>query len=197
MAAGADSLAANSWLQHLSIAQGASVIRSGGVVAYPTEAVWGLGCDPFSEDALRHILDLKRREMGMGVILVAANIAQLQPYLVGIKPSQFKTLQDSWPGPITWLIPNNGYAPDWITGGRDTLAVRVTDHPFVQALCLQSGSPIVSTSANPHKMPPARTRLKVRCYFSDRVDYVTAGEVGGRNKPSEIRHLISGQIQRA
>ncbi len=183
----------NPWRQHLSIAQGASVIRAGGVVAYPTEGVWGLGCDPFSENALSRILTLKRRKMGMGVILVAANLAQLQPYLSGLNTSQIQTLNISWPGPVTWLIPNNGYAPAWISGGRETLAVRVTDHPLVQALCLQAGGPIVSTSANPHKMPAAKTGLKVRCYFSDQVDYITAGKIGGRSKPSEIHNLVTGE----
>ncbi|MFL0798711.1 MAG: threonylcarbamoyl-AMP synthase [Cellvibrionaceae bacterium] len=188
-----DTVTGNPWLQHLSIVQAASVIRAGGLVAYPTEGVWGLGCDPFSEDALQRVLKLKRRKMGMGVILVAANLQQLQPYLAGLKPSQIQVLKDSWPGPVTWLIPNNGYAPEWITGGRETLAVRVTDHPLVQALCVRADSPIVSTSANPHKIPSAKTALKVRCYFGDQVDYVTAGKTGGRTKPSAIFDLISGK----
>ncbi|HNI38217.1 MAG TPA: Sua5/YciO/YrdC/YwlC family protein, partial [Pseudomonadales bacterium] len=92
-------------------------MRSGGVIAYPTEAVWGLGCDPHHEEAVTQLLALKQRNWRKGVILIAADVAQLAPYLRGLPEEKLAVLHASWPGPNTWLVPNNGAAPAWITGG--------------------------------------------------------------------------------
>lgn len=143
----------------------ANLLCDGAVLAYPTEAVWGLGCDPFNEGAVHKLLALKRRRVGMGLILVAGHKRQLSPFLSGLTSEQHRELDASWPGPNTWLIPNNGTAPPWITGGRATLAVRVTDHPITVALCEQFGGALVSTSANPHGLPAAKSALQVRRYF--------------------------------
>ena len=178
------------------IRRAARIINNGGVVAYPTEAVWGLGCDPFDQSAVQRILALKRREAGMGLILVASRIEQLEPFLNSLTPQQISTLEASWPGPNTWLVPDNGVAPGWITGGRPTLALRVSAHPLVCALCDAAGGPIVSTSANPHGFQPARTALKVHCYFGGRVDDVLPGVVGKTANPSCIRELATGHIIR-
>ncbi|HNE27004.1 MAG TPA: Sua5/YciO/YrdC/YwlC family protein, partial [Pseudomonadales bacterium] len=134
-----------------------SVLHSGGVIAYPTEAVWGLGCDPHNEEAVTQLLALKQRNWRKGVILIAADVAQLAPYLRGLPEEKLAVLHASWPGPNTWLVPNNGAAPAWITGGRSTLAVRVTAHPLAAALCKQFGGALVSTSANRAGKKPART----------------------------------------
>ena len=179
------------------IQRAAAIIQGGGIVAYPTEAVWGLGCDPFNEQATNRILALKRRQRSMGLILIAATINQLQPFLKNINPEQRQQLLESWPGPNTWLIPDNGLAPDWITGGRNTLAMRVTDHPLASALCQAVGGPIVSTSANPHGLLPARSALKVRNYFGRALDDVLPGRVGIAVNPSTIRDLLSGHVIRA
>ncbi|TQV70691.1 tRNA threonylcarbamoyladenosine biosynthesis protein RimN [Exilibacterium tricleocarpae] len=184
------------WSRHPRILRTAVVLRSGGVVAYPTEAVWGLGCAPAQEAAVRRLLALKQRSPDKGLILVAADIGQLEPYLEGLSTGQRQTLADTWPGPVTWLVPANGRAGSWITGQFDTLAVRVTNHPLVQGLCRAFDGPLVSTSANPQGRPPARTALAVRRYFGQQLDYITPGQVGGRANPSEIRHLVSGQIAR-
>ncbi len=173
------------------------MLRRGGVVLYPTEAVWGLGCDPFNEHAVDHILTIKRRQRGMGLILVAASMPQFEPFLAGIDSDQHRQLAQSWPGPNTWLVPNNGFAPEWITGGKPTLALRVTAHPLVVALCSAFRGPIVSTSANPHGLPPAKTALKARCYFQGEVDDVLPGQVGDSQRPSVIRNLSTGELVRA
>lgn len=171
-------------------------MHAAGVVAYPTEAVWGLGCDPWSEPAVAKILRLKRRSVGKGVILIAHSMEQFAPFLSGLDQSAHDRLKASWPGPATWLVPNNGVAPDWISGGRSTLALRVTNHPLASALCKVFGGPIVSTSANPQGLPAATTALKVRSYFGSQLESVTPGRVGEQAKPSEIRHLLTGEIIR-
>ncbi|MEH6617868.1 MAG: Sua5/YciO/YrdC/YwlC family protein [Porticoccus sp.] len=181
---------------HQHIAQAAAVLNSGGVVAYPTEAVWGLGCDPFCATAVERILAMKHRGRGMGLILIAASIHQFQPFLEGLLPKYRDQLDASWPGVQTWLVPNNHVAPPWVTGGRDTLALRVTDHPVAAALCHKFGGPLVSTSANPHGLPPAKSVLKVKLYFRDKLDYLVPGLLGKSNKPTPIKHLITGETIR-
>jgi L-threonylcarbamoyladenylate synthase len=179
---------------HLSRAVRA--LHDGGVIAYPTEAVWGLGCDPFNDVAALRLLALKQRDWRKGMILVAADIAQLTPFLYGLEAQHLQTLKASWPGPNTWLLPNNGAAPDWVTGGRETLAVRVSNHPTVAALCNAFGGPVVSTSANPAGKPPARSALSVRRYFDTQLDDILPGKLGGQRNPTRIRFLLSGEVAR-
>ena len=183
-------------LTSLTITQAAGVLNNNGVIAYPTEAVWGLGCDPFSATAVSRILAMKRRKPSMGLILIAADIKQLSPFLSGLSQSQLEQLKAHWPGPQTWLVPNNLVAPPWVTGERDTLAVRVTDHPVAAALCRTFGGPLVSTSANPHGFFPAKSLLKVNLYFRKQLDYVVPGLLGKSEKPTPIKNLITGETIR-
>ena len=166
-------------------------LRAGGVIAYPTEGVWGLGCDPNDAAAVLRLLMLKQRDMAKGLLLVAADIEQLAPYLIGLSPSQQQRLRDSWPAPLTWLVPNNGAAPDWICGDHPGVALRVSAHPLVAALCRAFGGPLVSTSANPSGRPAALTALRVRHYFGDDLDFIVHGELGGQRGPTPIRDLIT------
>lgn len=179
------------------IRKAAESLRKGGVVAYPTEAVWGLGCDPDNAHTLQRLLDLKKRDPDKGLILIAADIAMFAPYLQGLEPDLLTLLQNSWPGPITWLIPNNKRASNWVSGGRNTLALRVTAHPTAAALSRAFGGPLVSTSANPQGLPPAKSLMKVKAYFGDKLDAYTSGRTGQANKPTEIRDLISNAVIRA
>ncbi len=174
----------------------ADTIAQGGVVAYPTEAVWGLGCNPFDEQAVMRILQLKNRPAEKGVILIAANIRQFEPFIDHLDDLQRQKLKNTWPGPITWLVPNNGLAPSWITGNFTSVALRVTGHPVAAGLCRAFGGPIVSTSCNPAGRPPARNIHQVRRYFGSGLDGVSNGTVGKSNNPSEIRDLVTGQIMR-
>ncbi len=184
------------WSGHLKIRRAAALLASGGVIAYPTEAVWGLGCAPGNKVAVDRLLALKQRDVGKGMILVAANVDQLSPYLQGLSAAQRKTLEKSWPGPVTWLVPDNGSAPPWIRGNHDSLALRVSNHPVVIGLCRAFNGAIVSTSANPQGRPPARSALRVRHYFHDQLDFITPGSVGKGARPSEIRDLITGAVKR-
>nr|WP_269783528.1 Sua5/YciO/YrdC/YwlC family protein [Marinibactrum halimedae] len=171
-------------------------MMAGGVIAYPTEAVWGLGCDPYDAHAVGDILRLKSRPVEKGVILVAGSMDQMSPFLEGLSPSQLDTLEATWPGPHTWVIPRNRWVPYWISGQHDSVAVRVSAHPVVRALCDQFGGPIVSTSANPAGMREARTPWMVKRYFGRDV-YVTPGVVGASAKPSTISDLVSGRVLRS
>lgn len=178
------------------IQQVARVVRAGGVIAYPTEAVWGLGCDPWAADAVQRLLELKMRPMEKGLILVAAHIDQFD-FLLGDLPERWlDRLVGTWPGPNTWLVPHRERLPEWITGQHDSVALRVSNHPLVARLCALTG-PLVSTSANPAGRPAARSRLRVEQYFPGQLDAVLNGPLGGRRNPSTIRDVRSGEVIRA
>lgn len=184
------------WAQHPDIQATAQAIADGGVVAYPTEAVWGLGCDPNNVEAIQRLLAIKDRPQHKGLILVAASIAQLEPYLQRLSPEQRQTLEQGWPGPITWLVPDEEVASPWVRGEHNSVALRVSAHPVVAGLCQAYGGPIVSTSANRSGDPPARDAATVRRYFPEELAAVTPGEVGEAAEPSEIRDLLTGIVLR-
>ena len=163
------------WSRQVNIQRAAQLLHLGGVIAYPTEAVWGLGVDPFNAMAVKQLLLLKQRSVDKGLIVVAANIEQLACYLLDLTMKQRQQLEKSWPGPITWLVPNRHGFPSWISGQHDKVALRVSNHEVVQGLCLAFGGPIVSTSANPQGKCPPRFGWQVRRYFKQDVDFYTPG----------------------
>lgn len=181
-----------------SLRQAVQSLRQGGVIAYATEAVFGLGCDPDDEQAVRRLLAIKQRPLEKGLILIAADWAQLAPYVDAgrLPPERLQAVLASWPGPFTWIMPVRLSTPRWLTGQFDSLAVRVSAHPQVQALCRAFGKPLVSTSANLSGQPPCRSDDEVRRQLTGRLDYVLPGRVGGRNNPSEIREALSGRLIR-
>lgn len=174
----------------------ARALRDGVVLAYPTEAVYGLGCDPLNPDAVHRLLALKGRARHKGVILIAASVAQLRPFVAELDEAQWRRVTADWPGPVTWVLPAAPATPAWLTGGRDTIAVRVTAHPLAAALCRAAGMPLVSTSANVSGRPPARSSLQVRLRCPG-VDMILSGATGGLARPTEIRDLASGRQLRA
>jgi L-threonylcarbamoyladenylate synthase len=172
------------------------VILGGGVLAYPTETVWGLGCNPADARAVQRIWALKGRDAAKGLILIAPRVGLLTPWMGELNDTRRERLAKRTDRPTTWIVPVNPDTPPWLTGGRPTLAVRVTDQPVVRALCEATALPLVSTSANPAGRPPARSGLMVRHYFDQRLDYIAAGSGRGTGRPSEIRELDSGRILR-
>lgn len=175
----------------------AKILARGGVVAYPTESVWGLGADPYSPQAVARLLQLKRRDVRMGVILIADKIERIEPMLTDISASQRKLLADSWPAAITWLVPANAYVPPWIKGASDSVALRVTAHPEAAALCDAFAGPLVSSSANPHSAQAAKHLFQVRRYFGNHLDGIVFGNTGGLKRPTEIRRLVDMRLVRA
>lgn len=183
-----------STLSHWQLAQAARTVRSGGVIAYPTEAVWGLGCDPWNIDAVQRILDLKQRPMEKGLIVVAGSVEQVRFLLDPLSQEQQQKALSYWPGPFTCLLPDLLHQiPRQVRGRHSSIAVRVSAHPLVQALCEATGSPLVSTSANPAGRQPARYSWQVRRYFRNGLDRLVPGQLGGYRQPSKIIDIVSGQ----
>ncbi|MBL1261008.1 MAG: threonylcarbamoyl-AMP synthase [Thiotrichaceae bacterium] len=185
--------AVNRW----HILHAVDMIRRGGVIAYPTEAVYGLGCDPHSSDAVKHLLQLKQRKLEKGLILIASTFEQIEPYILPLDIKTRQRIDKTWPGPTTWLLPVRSEVPHWITGGHKKIAIRITAHPQANALCEALAGPLVSTSANRHKQPAARTMMQVRRIFTNQLDYILPGKVGTQNNPTEIRDAENNQTVRA
>ena len=183
-------------MSHFKLRLAARCIRQGGIIASPTEAVYGLGCDPYNAAAVLRLLALKHRPADKGVILIAANFAQIQPWIQPLSKQQKRRLDQSWPGPTTWLLPASPAVPVWIRGKHDRIALRITAHPLAKALCETTGSAIVSTSANISQQNPAKSVMSVRRYFADRLDFILAGPLGGLAKPTTIKDLITGETTR-
>lgn len=166
-------------------------LEAGGIIAYPTEAVFGVGCDPWDDDALIDLLTIKQRPWHKGLILIAADFNQLQDFIQPLAAETLKQVQQSWPGPVTWLLPVREEVSPLLTGEHDTIAVRVSAHPLVRELCEAFGGAIVSTSANIAGLRPAKNVHQVRWQLPE-VDYVLPGALGGATKPSEIRDARTG-----
>ena len=189
-------IAASMHLRPWQLRRARAVIQHGGIVAYPTEAVFGLGCDPLNRFAVERLLALKQRSMEKGLILIAADYSQLEPFIGELPEARLKQVLATWPGPHTWLFPVSAQTPYWLSGAHDTLAVRVTRHPLVTALCRYSGTALVSTSANISGHPPAYTSLKVQQTLGSEVDYILHGDTSGLKKPTPIRDGVTGRAIR-
>ncbi len=166
----------------------------GGVFAYPTEAVYGLGCDPDNQSAVMRLLEIKQRSISKGLILIASNFSQVETYLKPLTEQQKTFIQ---PSETTYIYPAKDSAPKWLTGDFDSLAVRITKHPLVRELCTELNSALVSTSANLMGEEPAKTADEVSIALDGLIDVILDGETGELDKPTQIRDSISGQIIRA
>ncbi|MFV0575866.1 MAG: L-threonylcarbamoyladenylate synthase [Vibrio sp.] len=173
-------------------------LRQGEVIAYPTEGVFGVGCDPDNNAAIDKLLQLKQRPIEKGLILIAANYQQILPYIDEAKltQAQLEMVHQTWPGPVTWVMPVKEGISSHLTGQFDSIAVRVTDHPLVQELCLAFGKPITSTSANLTGLEPCRTTEEVENQLGDTLVAILQGKVGGRTQPTEIRDAKTSAVLR-
>ncbi|MEW6445082.1 MAG: L-threonylcarbamoyladenylate synthase [Pseudomonadota bacterium] len=171
-------------------------LRRGGMVAYPTEAVFGLGCDPANPRALLGLLRLKRRPLDKGLILIGADSGQLLTWLGPIDEARAARAEASWPGPTTWLWPAQPWVSPLLRGAHRSLAVRVPAHPLARELCKSFGGALVSTSANRNTQRPARTALEVRRKLGPRAALILSGPVDRAARPSRIIDLRSGRLLR-
>lgn len=179
-----------------SLSDAVRVLREGGVIAYPTEYCFGLGCDPRNSAAVRRILKIKQRAEAQGLILVAASTAQVEEYAILTGLERQEQIVSSWPGPTTWILPVTARTPSWIHGDHQSVAMRVTAHPLVSALCHQFGGAIVSTSANRHARPSLLQTSDVIAELGEELDFIVDGPLGATTptqSASSIFDAISGE----
>ena len=182
--------------QLLDTAAAVEQLRAGSIIAYPTEAVYGLGCDPANESAVRQLLALKDRPESAGFVLIASEFSQLRPWVADVDKALLDQAMQAWPGPVTWLFPRAAGVPDFVAGDHLTIAVRITAHEPSRMLCEAFGSAVISSSANITTARPARSVAEVQEYFSHQLAGILTGPLGGAENPSEIRDLVSGNIIR-
>ena len=173
----------------------AEVLLDGGVIAYPTEGIFGLGCLPRDTDAVRRLLDIKKRDPSKGLILIAANASQFDDWID--LPDAVVIPEPDPKQPITWIVPASRRVPSVVRGDNAGLAVRITTNPVAGNICRSVASPVVSTSANLSGQAVAPDEETLRRQFGDLVDYVVPGACGPASGPSEIRELLSGKILRS
>ena len=179
---------------HTQLKKACDAIGKGGIVAYPTEAVFGLGCDPMNERAVQRLSEIKQRPKNKNYILIGNNFSQLHPFCASIGDSQWQRVKQDWPGPYTWVFPTTELCPHWLCDKRIGVAVRVTAHSAAASLCDLCGHALISTSANLSNEPPARTWQAVEAAFKDTIDYIVRADVSDPNgEPTTIRDAISGK----
>jgi len=169
------------------------VIKEGGVIAYPTEYCFGLGCDPRNREAVDRILKIKQRSAKQGLILIAADLFQVEQYATMDGAPLRDDILASWPGPVTWLLGCRSNVPEWLRGQHTTIAMRVCAHPESAAICRGFGGAIVSTSANRHGQPALIRSADVTKELGSELDYVVDASVGGATQASQIRDGITGE----
>lgn len=172
----------------------AQCIQHGGVIAYPTEAVYGLGCDPNQADAVYQILQLKNRPVEKGLILVGSQLEQFDAFIEPLSDPHKELIQNN--RTTSWVVPAKN-APQWLRGQHQSLAIRLSAHPLIIQLCDTLGQALVSTSANPAGRNPARNSLQVHHYFQQQLDMIINAATGCLNRPTEIRDLLTQRIFRA
>lgn len=184
-----------SWIKARAVA----VLDCGGVIAYPTEAVYGLGCDPFNPIAVERLLKLKKRSAAKGLILIASRWSQVEALCSELNEKQKTKLINVKPEkPITWLVPDHQeLVPAWVKGNHQKFALRISSHPVVSDLCDAYGGPIISSSANYAGERPIKSKLKLLKMSSRQIDYIVPGSLGSAPAPSEIRDIETNQIVRS
>ena len=173
----------------------ARAITRGAVFAYPTDTIWGFGCHPLIESSVRRILAIKQRPAGKGMILLSSRLEYCRPY-IALDRDALRPIAEPAPRPTTWLVPASEFCPPWLRGEHPTIAVRITGHPLLQALCDRIESPLVSTSANRSGRRNARGELQIRRQFGGELDLIVTGFETGGGRPSEIKSLLTGEIRR-
>ena len=170
-------------------------LKRGGVIAYPTESCYGLGCDPRNVRALKRLIRLKGRSAAKGLLLIADHFKRLQAFVRPLNADDLARMRRSWPGPVSWVVPASAACPPLLNGGRATIAIRVTAHPIAARLCRSLGMALVSTSANKSGKKPAQTAAECRRLFGARMRVID-GRIGQRRRPSTLIDLATGTILR-
>jgi len=172
-----------------------SCLKSGGIIAYPTEAVYGIGCDPYNKNSVKKITQIKKRESRKSYILVASELSQLSN-LININSLSEEVL-NSWPGHNTWLIKPKKNIPSWLMDNENGLiAIRVSSHPEIVELCQFFKNPIISTSANISGNKILKNHHDVEKIFGSDLDYLVLGNVGEHPEPSIIKDMKTGKVIR-
>lgn len=171
-------------------------LKSGGIIAYPSESVFGLGCLPDRPKAVKKLLSLKKRSANKGLILVAGSLSQLLTWIAPLTKEQTALIQTPRPRATTWVVAARENTPPLLTGGRDTIAIRISQHPVIRQLCGACNSALISTSANLSGQPPATSANELDKRWASKLDGIIDEPCLGETSPSQIIDLLSGTVIR-
>ena len=157
------------------VEKGARIIRSGGVIAFPTDTVYGLGADALKEEAVKRIYHIKQRPLSIPLPVLLAEQEQVSIVASSVPEIARILMQHFWPGGLTLVLPAVKSFRSQVVAGGETVAVRVPAHNITLALIRAVGQPLVGTSANIYNNPNARTADEVRSQLADRIDYIIDG----------------------
>lgn len=177
------------------MAQAADRIRSGGVIAYPTETVYGLGADPFNPSAFNRIFALKGRESEKGLILLIRGRRDLDALVEDISRAAEVLMEAFWPGPLTLVFPASPHLPNHLLGSTSTIALRISDAPVASSLLQYVGGTLTSTSANRSGRPPARNAREALDDLGSDVDLILDGGTARDPRPSTLVDVSVPQPQ--
>lgn len=172
------------------------VLQGGGIIAYPTEYCFGLGCDPRDSSAVERLLKIKQRKAEQGLILIAGDLSQVTQYAELESVPNIEQIAQTWPGPNTWLLPAKDHVPDHVRGKHTQIAMRIPDHEFCLLLLAQFNHPIVSTSANRSGQKEHLTASSLDIDMGVECDYIVNLPVGGQKRASSIRDSMTGKLLR-
>lgn len=170
-------------------------VMQGAVFGYPTDTIWGFGCHPLMAASVSRILQIKHRPAHKGLILLSSRLEYCKAY-IDVAAELSQAIESPTNKPVTWLINASATCPAWLRGQHPTIAIRITDHPFVRALCDRLGSPLVSTSANRAGKSSVRNLIQLRKQFAGELDFMIAGYETGSGQQSEIKFLANGKTLR-
>lgn len=152
----------------------AQELAGGGVIAYPTDTVWGLGADPENETAVKKIYELKKRDGNKPLILMASDFEYLRPYVQGLSAEEERMFKKYSPGALTLITQKSDKTPYYMTSGMDTVGIRIPKHPvFAEIADLAPNKVLATTSANLSSQPSALKKEDVLAYFKDNLNFVT------------------------
>lgn len=177
-----------------SIRHAAHIIRRGGIIAYPTDTIYGLGCNPFNIEAVERINTIKQRPANKQFILLAAHIDQVRSLIV--LDSDHKSLISLSTEPTSWIVKASQHAPCWLTDKDNSLTFRISKNETVEKLCSALGHAVISTSANISGKKPAKNALEIHRYFHNTVDKILASNKKLTGSPSKIIRLCDNHIIR-
>tara|TARA_B100000900_G_C20443961_1_gene660226 strand:- start:371 stop:916 length:546 start_codon:yes stop_codon:yes gene_type:complete len=168
------------------------VLKDGGIIIYPTEGIYGIGCDALNSDSVDRVFDIKGRSTKKGFIVICSDVR----YLANIVDNNYMDCQELLDKDFTtWIIPAHEKCPSWLVT-HNTVAVRVTNHPVIHNLCVGLKGPIISTSANYSNQIYVNDIKKIEILFDNKVDCIVNGKLGGEIKPSTIRDIVTKEVLR-
>jgi len=182
-------------LDERRVKRAAEILGNGGIVVYPTETVYGIGCDPLNHEAYSRILRLKGRDESKPMLLLACSVAQVEEFAGGLPDAVSRLADVFWPGPLTVVFRPGKRLPDHLYGPGGGVAFRVSPHPLASLLAREFGSPVTSTSANRTGETPLTGYDDALREFGDRVDVVLGGGGEMKGEPSTVVDLTSGETR--